>query len=305
MKVAVAAVDLERPLLEELGDRVRDRFDRLILYDDDTFDPVWAQNIWLDPHYFKFNSLGEAADQLRSIQRNWSLHSSKAHRRAKLIEERLPPMRLKARHFPSPVPQAPLGSWTLVDENTMLYSAVTKSPFPDGELIFAENKTDPPSRAYLKLWELFTLEGKYPGPGDRVLDLGSSPGGWTWVLDELGCEVLSVDKAPLAPGLRLSKRVRMLNESAFALNPNAEGSFSWLFSDVICYPERLLELVHRWRAADPKLNFVCTLKFQAPTNHEITKEFLKIEGSTLRHLTHNKHELTWALIQPIPVAVLP
>ncbi len=98
----------------------------------------------------------------------------------------------------------------------MLYSASSAHPLPDGEVIFTENKVDPPSRAYLKLWELFTVEGLKPKTGDKVLDLGSSPGGWTWVLDQMGCEVVSVDKAPLAAGLALSNRVKVLNESAFA-----------------------------------------------------------------------------------------
>jgi 23S rRNA (cytidine2498-2'-O)-methyltransferase len=177
----------------------------------------------------------------------------------------------------------------------MLYSAECSSPFPDGEVEFVENKTDPPSRAYLKLWELFTLEQKMPRAGARVLDLGSSPGGWTWVLDQLGCEVISVDKAPLAAATKLSSRVKFIEESAFALKPEVIGKVDWLFSDVICYPERLLELVRRWMASGLVENFVCTVKFQDPTNHAIAAEFLKITGSSIRHLHNNKHELTWTV----------
>ncbi|MGZ3724102.1 MAG: SAM-dependent methyltransferase, partial [Bdellovibrionales bacterium] len=195
--------------------------------------------------------------------------------------------------FLAPLPKAPLGSFTLFDEKTLVYSAECTSPFPDGEPEFAENKTDPPSRAYLKLWEIFLLTQNWPKAGQTVIDLGSSPGGWTWVLDQLGCNVISVDKAPLAEDLKLSNRVKFVGESAFGLEP---VKVDWLFSDVICYPERLLELVLKWRAAGAARNFVCTLKFQGPTDLAAIKNFLAIPGSQVVHLNANKHELTWFLI---------
>lgn len=246
----------------------------------------WAQNIWEDVHEFKFKSISEAAKHLRGIQRNWWLHSIGHHRRAALIQDQLPPLKPKPWKFMALPPAAPLGSWTLLDEGTMLYSAKCSSPFPDGEIQFEENKTDPPSRAYLKLWELFTLEQKAPKAGESAIDLGSSPGGWTWVLDQLGAEVVSVDKAPLT--VKTSPRVQFVEESAFALEPRP---VDWLFSDIICYPERLLQLVRAW---EPFARYmVCTIKFQGPTNNEIVREFLAIPGSRACHLHHNKHELTW------------
>lgn len=168
----------------------------------------------------------------------------------------------------------------------------------DGEVNFNENKTDPPSRAYLKLWEFFTITGQFPKAGEKVMDLGSSPGGWTWVLDQLGANVLSVDKAPLSPDLKLSKRVKHIEESAFGLEPKQIGPVDWLFSDIICYPERLLQLVNRWREAKMARNFVCTIKFQGETNMDVVKQFAAIDGANVRHLFNNKHELTFSLINP-------
>jgi 23S rRNA (cytidine2498-2'-O)-methyltransferase len=292
VKAALAAPDYERPLLEELGSRLVEQRERLFLYNGE--DPVWAQNLWLEPQRFEFTSISQAAKHLRGIQRNWHLHSTGAHRRAQLIQEQLPPLKPRPLAFMAPLPTAPLGSWTLLDEKTLFYSARCSSPFADGEVHFAENKIDPPSRAYLKLWEWFTLNGRAPGAGERVLDLGSSPGGWTWVLDQLGCEVFSVDKAPLAENLNLSSRVRYVAESAFALDPAAVGAVDWLFSDIICYPERLLDLVRRWEGF--ARNFVCTIKFQGPTNHDVVREFMALPGARVRHLFHNKHELTWSCV---------
>jgi len=296
MKMILAPFDHADVVREELGPAVLDAQENLFLVNDQAHS-FWAQNIWFDVQEFKFDSISEAAKHLRAIQRNWWPHSVTAHRRAQLIQEKLPPLKGKAIEFLSPVPKAPLGSWTLWDEKTMYYSPKCSSPFLDGEVHFIENRTDPPSRAYLKLWEWFTTEEKYPKPGEKVLDLGSSPGGWTWVLDQLGAEVLSVDKAPLAPSLKLSKRVKHIEESAFGLDPNQVGPVDWLFSDIICYPERLLQLIQRWRESGMAKNFVCTIKFQGPTNMDVVRQFAAIDGAQVRHLFNNKHELTFSLIR--------
>lgn len=285
--VAIAPIDFEEVLSEELGSRAQNQFGRLFVVKGKK-PPHWAQNVWLKPQTFKFKSISEAAKHLRGIQRNWWLHSTHHHRRANLIAEQLPPLKPKPIEFLSPIPKAPLGSWTLLNENTLVYSAECSSPFPDGEIEFVENKTEPPSRAYLKLWELFTLEGVHPKKGDHVVDLGSAPGGWTWVLDQLGCEVTSVDKAELDSKTKFSSRVKYVSESAFALKPTAA---QWMFSDIICYPDRLLELVKKWEPLVP--NLVCTIKFQGATDFKIIDEFLKIPKSKVTHLSCNKHELTW------------
>lgn len=288
--VFIAPKDFEDVLAEELGPRVRERHGRLFLADG-AAPAAFAQNQWFEPKTFKFKSISQAADHLRSIQRNWWLHSVAAHRRAELIREQLPPLKPKPLTFLASIPVSPLGSWCLLDEETLLYSARCSSPFPDGEVEFIEDKVGPPSRAYLKLWELFTLQGRHPAAGERVIDLGSSPGGWTWVLDQLGCEVLSVDKAPLDDKLKLSPRVKFINESAFALSPEDYPQVQWLFSDVICYPDRLLKLVQAWEKFVP--NLVCTIKFQGPTDFATLEGFKKIPGARLMHLSCNKHELTW------------
>ena len=290
MQIYLAPEGLEPLLEDELSGHIQQRYGRLFVTAGE-IPSYWSQNIWFDVQTFKFASISEAARHLRSIQRNWWLHPVAFHRRAQLIQQQLPPFKRRELPFPTSLPTAPLGSWTLFDEHTLVYSARCSRLFPDGELRFQENKQDPPSRAYLKLWEFFTLVGRHPSAGQKVIDLGSSPGGWTWVLDNLGAEVISVDKAPLAPDLKLSNRVRMLSESAFGLKPTAIGPLDWLFSDIICYPERLLELIHLWEGH--VRNMVCTIKFQGDAKHEIVREFLRLPGSQAMHLHHNKHELTW------------
>ena len=115
----------------------------------------------------------------------------------------------------------------------------------------------------------------------------------TWVLGRLGCRVFSVDKAELAPQVAAMPGVNHCLGSGFGLEPRHVGQVDWLFSDMICYPDRLLETVQEWLAADACRNVVCTLKFQAQTDHETARAFAAIPGGRLLHLSCNKHELTF------------
>jgi 23S rRNA (cytidine2498-2'-O)-methyltransferase len=105
--------------------------------------------------------------------------------------------------------------------------------------------------------------------------------------------VLSVDKAPLDPRIASLPGIEFRCESAFALDPREPGPVDWLFSDVVCYPKRLLRLVEIWLAAGTVRRFVCTIKFQGATDFASMRGFAAIPGSRLLHLHHNKHELTW------------
>ncbi len=254
---------------------------------------AWAANIWLDPRRLTISSIADGARALRNIQRNWTLFPEKLHRRASLIAQQLPHVSAKPLNFPAAAPAAALGSWTLLDANTILASPHCSSPFPNGEVHFVEDKSGPPNRAYLKLWEALTIAGSRPGPGDLCLDLGSSPGGWSWAVQKLGSRVISVDKALLDPAIAELPNLDYRQVSAFALEPTAIGPVDWLFSDIICYPARLLRLVETWLASGLVRNFVCTIKFQGKTDMQTAQRFLAIPGSRLTHLFHNKHELTW------------
>lgn len=280
-------------LLAELATPPLAVHDRLVLMAGPPRACAWAANVWHDPVRIRFGSISQAARALRSVQRNWALYPVRHHRRAALIQDRLPHVSAKPLAFAQPAPTAPLGSWLLEDETTLIASARCSSPFRHAEVQFVEDREAPPNRAYLKLWEAFTRLDRRPGPGELCLDLGSSPGGWTWVLHELGARVISVDKAPLAPGVAALPRVDFRRQSAFALTPQDVGPVDWLCSDVICYPERLLRLVRGWLDSGLARNFVCTIKFQGPTDHAMTRAFQEIPGSEVVHLHHNKHELTW------------
>jgi len=292
----LAPEGLVAPIVDALGGAVQEVRGRLVLANEPRDEASWwAANTWLEPQWRRAASIGDGARWLRSMQRNWAFVGDGFHRRATLLVEKLPPLRPRPRAFPFEVPPSPMGGWTLWEHDLMLASARCSSPFANGELEFVEHKVGPPSRAYRKVWEALAVLGRHPQPGERCVDLGAAPGGWTWALARLGADVVAVDKASMDPAIAALDNVTVRTESAFGLAPEDVGPVDWLFSDVICYPKRLLDLVERWRAAGMARRFVCTIKFQGEGEHEAARGFAAIEGARVLHLHHNKHELTFLL----------
>lgn len=296
----LAAEGLEQPLEEELaqaGVPIGAWHGRLALSPDPPFASVWALDVWTAPHVHPVASIKAAAGLLRDQQRNWSAYAALHHRRTALIESCLPPVRARPLRFPEPAPTSHLGAWTLLDRDWMLASPTKTSPFAMGECRFEEDHIGPPSRAYLKLWEALTRLGVHPGPGDRCLDLGASPGGWTWALASLGASVRAVDKAPLDPRIAAMPGVEPVIESAFAMVPEP---VDWLVCDVVAYPARMLDLIGRWIASNTAGRIICTVKFQGATDHATASKFSALPHGRLIHLFHNKHELTflWTRSEP-------
>lgn len=259
--------------------------------------PYWCSTVLLEPIEMQFSSTGDAAAALRGLHRSWAPYLTTSFRRGQLIQDRLPYMHLKPRQFPCKIPTSMAGIYTLTGHNTLIASAKTTSPFPAGLVQLVEDHENPPSRAYLKLQEALTqsqaIFQRMPQSGQRCLDAGACPGGWTWVLVQLGCQVLAVDRSPLAPQLMAHELVKFQRHDAFTLPPQELGPFDWIFSDVICYPERLLGWIRRWLESGLCANMVCTIKMQGGIDWKLVDEFAAIPNSRVLHLHYNKHELTW------------
>lgn len=293
----LAPEDFAHELAAELGEEpVHGK--RLFVVPGPAHRACWAQVVWPDLVEIRFVSINAAAKALRALCRNWALFPTGLYRRAALIQERLPHVSAKPLAFPAAAPVAPLGGWTLLETERLIASPGATSPFPNGEARFVEDREGPPSRAYLKLWEALALARAWPRAGQRCLDLGAAPGGWTWALAELGAEVHSIDKAPLEPRVAALPNVHHRQESAFGLDPAKEPPYDWVVSDLVCYPERLVRLVQSWLAAQPQASYVVTVKFQGATDMAAIRPLAEIPGSSLGHLFHNKHELTWTRILP-------
>jgi 23S rRNA (cytidine2498-2'-O)-methyltransferase len=306
-RIFQAIPGFEDHLERELGEW-QERWGSLYYASDNAGGPAnpvfWHQNQWLNPFQVEFTSINEAAAALRAIQRNWAPALFTQFRRGSLIASKLPPLAVKPRPFPWLLPGTPMGAWTLLNAHTLIAASRCSSPFPNGVICFAEDREGPPSRAYLKLWEALVRLRRWPKPGDRCLDAGASPGGWTWALARLGAQVIAVDRAPLEARIAAMPGVEYIRRDAFTLKPEALGPVDWLFCDVVCYPSRLYDWIGQWLASGLCKNFVCTIKMQGSVDgagagnqadFETPRRFAAIPGSTAVHLWHNKHELTWYL----------
>lgn len=308
----LAFPEMSELLISELRSRFgfnqkpANRYGELIVFDDKkayleasggAF-PYWARTVMEEPFILHFDSIGEAANHLKNLQRNWAPYQFTCFRRANLIQEKLPYINLKERKFPVKIPASPIGLYTLLDEHTLIASAKTNSFLPAGLLTFVEDHENPPSRAYLKIQESLTMANllhgvELPKPGDNCFEAGACPGGWTWVIAGLGAEVHAVDRAELVPELMNNPLVHFQAHDAFTLKPEDLGKKDWVFSDVICYPERLLKWIHEWMDSGMTNNMICTIKMQGEIDWPLIDQFASIPDSTVVHLHYNKHELTW------------
>ena len=272
--------------------------------------PYWARTVMLEPMLINFESIGEAAKSLKEIQRNWAPYQYQFFRRGALIQEKLPYINLKEKNFIKDgkfsleIPHTPMGLYTLIEQNRMIVSAVTTNSIPAGSIKFVEDHENPPSRAYLKIQEALTLfhhffDGDLPNQNSICFEAGACPGGWTWVLRQLGAQVFAVDRAPLAPSLMSDSKVTFLTHDAFTLKPQevcermGVQKMDWVLSDVICYPKRLFEWVSLWLKTSLAKNMICTIKMQGEIDWNLVRKFAQIPNSRVIHLNYNKHELTW------------
>jgi 23S rRNA (cytidine2498-2'-O)-methyltransferase len=267
-------------------------------------DVCFALDVWLEPIIMTFQSISEAVQILRRAGKYWFLNPIENIRRSRLIENELRKLPALQSRFPLQIPTPDIGCFSLLDKNTLVYSKRRWKKPPLGNYQFVEDKTNPPNRAYLKLWEALTLLEDYPRVGEIVLDLGASPGGWSYVMQTLGTLVTAVDKAPLDSTILKLPNLHFLQQSAFALDPMTyPKKIDWLLSDIACYPERTYDLVCQWIASGKANKIIFTIKLQGETNWELIKKFQAIPQGRVLHLFHNKHEATF--FYPAPAHLFP
>lgn len=291
--VYVVKAEFIPQLSEELGNVTQ-------VIEDLLFSPIknpevcFALDIWLEPQIVHFESISEAVSILKRAGKFWYLHPVSHVRRGRLIEEQLRQYKDLVKTFPLEEDLPSIGAFSLLDKNTLVLSSKRLKKWPDGRCYFIEDKINPPNRAYLKLWEALTLLEKPPKKGDLALDLGASPGGWTYVMQSQGCLVTAVDKADLEPKIARLPGVTCLKQSAFAMEPDAsELTYDWVLSDIACYPERAYALVNKWIASKKAKQLIVTIKLQGDIDLKMIKQFQDIPGSAVRTLFYNKHEATF------------
>ena len=131
------------------------------------------------------------------------------------------------------------------------------SPFPKGEVPLVSDKAAP-SRAFAKLAEAELRLGRSIRAGETCVDLGASPGSWTWLAASRGASVIAVDRSPLREDLMSDARVEFQRGDAFGYTPSRP--VDWLLCDVIGAPERAAALLVNWARRRWCRHFVVTLK---------------------------------------------
>ncbi len=99
------------------------------------------------------------------------------------------------------------------------------------------------SRAYLKMGESLLWSELPIQPGDRFVEIGSSPGGSCQALLDRGCLVTGIDPAEMDPLLLANPNFTHLRSRAKRVERNDFQSFRWLAMDANVAPKYTLDTV--------------------------------------------------------------
>lgn len=168
------------------------------------------------------------------------------------------------------------------------------SPFVGGIPTLVEDER-PPSRAYLKLLEMEAHLGERIASGETCVDLGGSPGGWTFVALDRGASCVSVDRSPLRDDIMANPAFTFVKGDAFAYMPPAK--VDWLLCDVIATPDRSIAMLRTWLEKKLCKRFCVTLKFKGDVDLDAIREARALvqehaSHSGVRRLAVNKNEVS-------------
>ena len=168
------------------------------------------------------------------------------------------------------------------------------SGWPAGLAPVADDPVAPAS-SYRKLEEAMACMGRWPVKGERAVDVGACPGGWTRVLLRYGATVDAVDRQPLAPHLMRDRKVHFHRADAFTWAP--DGPVDWWVSDVVAYPDRIIDMAHRVSTVIRPELVVLQMKFRGEPEHgAVTTALTRLRdagyGARARHFFNDKNEVT-------------
>ena len=176
----------------------------------------------------------------------------------------------------------------------------TSAPWPLGipRLKFPR---EAPSRSTLKLEEAFlvllspTERERWLKPGMSAVDLGASPGGWTWQLTRRSIRTTAIDNGPMDGALLQSGIVTHLREDGFRYRPRK--AVDWLVCDMVEQPKRIAALVAGWLRDGACRYAMFNLKLPMKKRYDETRACLDVVGSAAtdvraRQLFHDREEVT-------------
>jgi len=183
------------------------------------------------------------------------------------------------------------------------------SPHPGG-VHRAGLKGRAASRSAMKIEEALEEFEESPKPGQRVIDLGAAPGGWSEAFLRRGCRVTAVDRAQLRiqdldglPGA-----LEHLREDGLRFRPSpAEAPVDWLLCDMLVPPGVAQGLLRKWIEKRWTRRFVMNVKL--PQRHAYSavapmEDYLgHADGvkAQMRQLHHDRREVTaWGMVSLEP-----
>jgi 23S rRNA (cytidine2498-2'-O)-methyltransferase len=166
-----------------------------------------------------------------------------------------------------------------------------------------------PSRSTLKLEEAFhvfltpekreTLLLK----GMSAVDLGASPGGWTYQLASRGMRVDAIDNGPMDESIMQTGLVRHVKTDGLTYRP--VQPVDWMVCDIVEQPRRIAKLAGEWMARGSCAQTIFNLKLPMKKRYdevklcvdcvksELAKSAAKKNFSIhIKHLYHDREEVT-------------
>jgi 23S rRNA (cytidine2498-2'-O)-methyltransferase len=169
-----------------------------------------------------------------------------------------------------------------------------------------------PSRSTLKLAEAFMqfTAGRDFEPGLAAVDLGASPGGWTFQLVRRGFHVIAVDNGPMDAALLDTGQVKHRRTDGFHFEP--ADPVQWMVCDMVESPSRIARLVSDWISKGWCRECIFNLKLPMKRRWEevqrcraIIDESLGGGGYYLRlkQLYHDREEVTGYLARRVAAQI--
>ncbi|MGF1525368.1 MAG: 23S rRNA (cytidine(2498)-2'-O)-methyltransferase RlmM, partial [Candidatus Competibacterales bacterium] len=188
------------------------------------------------------------------------------------------------------------------------------SPWPMG-IPRLKQHPQAPSRSALKLEEAlltfltFDERRRRLLPGQRAVDLGAAPGGWTWQLVRRHLFVTAVDNGALDPRLMDSGLVEHLRCDGFRYRP--PRPVDWMVCDMVEKPLQVATLAAHWLAKgdcrETIFNLKLPMKRRYATLVACRAKIPQVLGHTphtlrIKQLYHDREEVTAHLANPSAIA---
>jgi len=168
-----------------------------------------------------------------------------------------------------------------------------------------------PSRSTLKLEEAFKTmlteaeQTRYLHNGMTAVDLGASPGGWTWQLVNRELRVIAIDNGKMDQALMDTGMVEHINADGFKFYPNKP--VDWLVCDMVERPLHISRLISRWLVDGQCRYTAFNLKLPMKKRYQTVIECREIIESQLqknnfnydfriKQLYHDREEVTCIIL---------